>query len=182
MKLRLVFIAVLALLTAPTQAAVDMFLKMDPIKGESRAEGFEKQIDVVAWSFGMSNPVTIGGGGGGPIVGIASFQDISITKYLDSSSPLLMLGNAMGTPHAEWILTFRRSNGSPQGFVFYKVTLNDVIVSSYSISASTGEDIPMEQVSFAYTKITIEYTPTGPDGRPLDPVVFKWDRERNRTF
>ena len=35
--------------------AVDMFIKIGDIKGESRDKTHKEEIDVLAWSWGMSN-------------------------------------------------------------------------------------------------------------------------------
>jgi type VI secretion system secreted protein Hcp len=81
-----------ALVNLPAQGAVDMFLSLgSDIPGESQDQTHRDQVDVLAWSWGMSNSGTthVGGGGG---AGKASFQDISLTKYVDKSgsSSLLM--------------------------------------------------------------------------------------------
>ena len=76
--------------------AVDMFIKLDSIKGESTDKQYIGEIDVLAWSWGMSQSGTthMGGGGG---AGKASFQDLSFTKYIDSSTNALMTALAKGT-------------------------------------------------------------------------------------
>ena len=75
--------------------AVDMFLKLDGVKGESKDKVHTNEIDVLAWSWGMSNSGTahVGGGAGS---GKVSVQDLSFTKYVDSSSPNLMLNCCNG--------------------------------------------------------------------------------------
>ena len=47
--------------------AVDMFLKIDGIKGESQDKKHKDQIDLMSWSWGASNAGShsTGGGGGG---------------------------------------------------------------------------------------------------------------------
>jgi type VI protein secretion system component Hcp len=66
--------------------AVDMFLKLsNDIKGESQDHKHKDEIDVLAWSWGVSQSGTFHQGGGGGS-GKASFQDISVTKYVDKAS------------------------------------------------------------------------------------------------
>ncbi len=69
--------------------AVDMFLKLDGVNGESKDKTHIKDIDVLSWSWGMSNSGSahVGGGAGS---GKVNVQDVSVTKYIDSSSPKLM--------------------------------------------------------------------------------------------
>src|SRR5919197_1518553 len=82
-------IAALSLTLSSYSMAVDMFLHVDGIKGESRDAQHKDDIDVLAWSWGASNSGSahMGGGGGS---GKVNVQDLSITKYVDKSSPLLL--------------------------------------------------------------------------------------------
>ena len=75
--------------------AVDMFIKIGDLKGESRDKVHKESIDVPAWSWGMSNSGSAHQGGGMG-VGKVNVQDISITKYIDKCSPDLMLKCAIG--------------------------------------------------------------------------------------
>ncbi len=79
--------------------AVDMFLKINDVTGESKDKVHTKEIDVLSWSWGMSNSGSahVGGGAGS---GKVNVQDIQVTKYVDSSSPKLMLAccNVLAKP------------------------------------------------------------------------------------
>jgi type VI secretion system secreted protein Hcp len=85
--------------------AVDMFMKFegDKFKGESRDKTHPAEIDVLAWSWGMSNSGTahMGGGAG---AGKANIQDVSLTKYVDASSAALMLA-CCTEENEQWPLT-----------------------------------------------------------------------------
>ena len=71
-------------------AAIDYFLKLDGISGESKDSKHKDWIDVLAWSFGESNPGTLGTGGGGG-AGKVQMQDIHFTTKVNKASPTLML-------------------------------------------------------------------------------------------
>lgn len=90
--------------------AVDMFLKLTDIEGEAQDKTHEKEIDVLAWSWGMSQSGTFHAGGGGGS-GKANFQDISITKYVDKASMTLMGKVATGEHIAEATLIVRKAGG-----------------------------------------------------------------------
>jgi type VI secretion system secreted protein Hcp len=69
--------------------AVDIFLQLDGVAGESKDKVHSKKIVVLSWSWGMANSgsVHVGGGAGS---GKANVQDVSLCKYIDSSSPKLI--------------------------------------------------------------------------------------------
>ena len=91
--------------------AVDMFLKIDGVPGESEDDTHKDEIDVLAWSWGVSQSGTLhaGKGGGG---GKASVQDISVTKYVDSSTPILMKYCASGEHIKNATLVVRKAGGT----------------------------------------------------------------------
>src|SRR5688500_271126 len=93
--------------------AVDMFLKIEGgPEGESRDKAKGKEIDVLAWSWGVSNSGSahVGGGMG---AGKANVQDISLTKYIDKASPDLMLACCNGKHFTSAILTVRKAGENP---------------------------------------------------------------------
>ena len=142
--------------------AVDMFLKLTDVKGEAQDKSHKEEIDVLAWSWGMSQSGTMhtGGGGGG---GKVSVQDISITKWLDKSSPVLMQYCSTGKQFPEAILTVRKAGGdSPLEYLI--ITMKDVIVTSISTGGSGGEDRLTENTSLNFSQYKVEYQPQKPDG------------------
>jgi len=87
--------------------AVDMFIKIGDVKGESKDKTHGDEIDVLAWSWGMSQSgsMHVGGGGG---AGKVNIQDLSLTKYVDKSSPNLMMACSSGKHYPEAKLTIRK--------------------------------------------------------------------------
>src|SRR5215813_15294622 len=92
--------------------AMDMFIKIGDLKGESKDNSPHKSdIDVLAWSWGMSNSGSahVGGGAG---AGKVNVQDLSLTKYIDLSSPDLMLSSCSGKLIKKGQLTVRKASGT----------------------------------------------------------------------
>jgi type VI secretion system secreted protein Hcp len=144
--------------------AVDMFLKMDPLKGESKDSTHKQEIDVLAWSWGMSNSGSahVGGGAG---AGKVNVQDLSFTKYVDNSSPDLMLACCNGKHFDSALLTVRKAGETPLEYL--KITLTEILVTSVSTGGSGGEDRLTENVSLNFAKVKVEYaeqTATGGTG------------------
>ena len=157
--------------------AVDMFMKVgSKIKGESVAPGHVGEIDVLAWSWGMSQSGTthMGGGGG---AGKVNVQDLSFTKYLDKSSPDLMLACAKGTHEDACVLTVRKAGDNPLEYLI--ITMNEAIVSSISTGGSGGEDRLTENVTLNFAKVKVEYTQQLAGGGAGDKPKMTWNIPTN---
>ena len=115
---------------------MDLFLDLGPdIPGESLDKAHARQVDVLAWSWGMANSGTaqLGGDAG---AGKASFQNLSLTKYVDKASPKLMLNCAKGT-HLPKATLFVRKPGTPPTECA-TIELTEVLVSSVAAGGSVG--------------------------------------------
>lgn len=149
--------------------AVDMFLIIDTIKGESRDKTFSTKgaMDVLSWSWGLSNSgsMHVGGGGGS---GKVNVQDLHVTKYLDRASPNLMQSMCDGKHYKTASLTARKSGGKQE--IFYVVSLEEVMITSLSTGGSGGEDRFTENLSMNFSKFKVDYTPQKQDGT-MDGVV-----------
>lgn len=154
--------------------AVDMFMNMGAIKGESRdkIQGPKGDIDVLAWSWGMSQSGTthMGGGGGS---GKASFQDLSFTKYIDSATNALMTALATGEHQDTVVLTVRKAGDGQQKYIL--ITMEQVLVTSISTGGSGGEDRLTENVTLNFGKVTFAYTPQDAKGTVAGDKTFAYD-------
>lgn len=158
--------------------AVDMFLKIEgeDVKGESRDSVHTEEIDVLAWSWGMtqSGSFHVGGGGGS---GKVNVQDISITKYIDASSPNLLKACASGQHFDKATLTVRKAGGEQLEYLVLE--MDKVLVSSVSTGGSGGEDRLTENVTLNFAKFKTAYTPQSDKGAEEGAIEFAWDIEAN---
>ena len=125
--------------------AVDMFLEIKEVPGESMKKGHEGQIDIVSFSFGAVQHGSFARGGAGGGSGKAEFQDISIVKEVDKSSPKLFQACAAGTHFPKATIFVRKAGDKP--LEYYKVELKDLIVSSVQNSGSSSGDAVMESTT-----------------------------------
>ncbi|MBN7821653.1 type VI secretion system tube protein Hcp [Bowmanella sp. Y26] len=156
--------------------AVDMFIKIEGIEGESKDKAHSKEIDVLAWSWGMSQSgsMHIGGGGG---AGKVSVQDLSFTHWFDKSSNNLMLYCANGKHIPTATLVVRKAGENPLEYI--KITMTDVLVTSVSTGGSGGEDRLTENVSLNFAKVKVEYKEQSKDGSGVAGPEFGWNIEEN---
>lgn len=157
--------------------AIDTFLKLGALKGESQVKGFEDQIQVLAWSWGMSQTGTTHHGTGGG-AGKVNVQDLSFTHYVDSSSPPLMLACCKGTHYEEATLTMRKAGGDPLPYLVIK--LKDIIVTSISGGGSGGEDQQTENVTLNFAAFEVSYQPQDNKGAKKGGAIeIKYDIAKN---
>lgn len=144
--------------------ASDMFLKIDDnakIKGESLDKGHKDAIQVLSWSWGMSQSgSTHQGPGGGS--GKVSVQDLSITKYIDKSSPGLMKACCDGTHFGKAQLIVRKAGGTALDYLI--IDMEEVLITSVSTGGSGGEDRLTENVTLNFATVKVHYQPQGKDG------------------
>jgi len=155
--------------------ASDIFAKIGDIKGESLDAKHKGEIEVLSWSWGVSNAGSMAHGGGGG-EGKANFSDLSFMHRIDKASPVLMKACATGVHIKEATITHRKAGKGQQEFLIFK--MNDVIVTS--VQDSDGGDDLMESVSIAFAKIDVEYKPQKRDGSLDAGIHFKYDIKGNK--
>jgi type VI secretion system secreted protein Hcp len=156
--------------------AVDMFIKIGDLKGESKGQGHSKEIDVLAWSWGMSQSGTMHTGGGGG-AGKVSVQDLSFTKYFDAASADLMLSCCNGKHITEAVLTIQKAGETALPYI--KITMTNLLVASISTGGSGGEDRLTENVTLNFEKVKVEYDTQTEKGAKGDHFSMGWNIAEN---
>jgi len=159
--------------------AVDMFIKIGDLKGESKDSKHKAEIDVLAWSWGLSNSGSAHSGGGAG-AGKVNVQDLSFTKYIDLSSPDLMLACCNGKHFPEANLIVRKAGEQPLEYL--KIKLTEVLVTSVSTGGSGGEDRLTENITLNFAKVNLDYTEQTPTGGTGGQPKFGWDIAANKKL
>jgi type VI secretion system secreted protein Hcp len=154
--------------------AVDVFVKVAGIEGESTNAAHQGEIEALGIGQGVTNTVaTIGGGGGGG--GRPVFADVSIVKRIDRATPRLQLAAAAG----QHVPTVEISFDEPGRPNFFLITLTNVLVSG--VRATAGADGVTEFVTLKYAKIAWRYRVFDPSGGPGGDVDGCWDVTENES-
>lgn len=151
--------------SAPASAALDYFLKIDGVHGESQDKTHKDEIDVLSWSWGTSNS------GSGPV-----FDSFAWEQGMDSSFVPLFLDLVNGDPIHSALLTVRRAGTHP--FEFFKMTLTDARM--VSLSSTGSGDALVVNAAMDYGAIAMHYceqSPTGASG-PCSDGSFTLDHGR----
>jgi type VI secretion system secreted protein Hcp len=157
--------------------ASDIFIKLDDIKGESVDDKHKGEIDVLSWSWGVSQTGASQGGGGSG-AGKANVHDLTFTKVLDKASPLLFQMCCSGKPITKALLVCRKAGGTPLEYV--KITMNQAIVTSVTPGGDKGSDFISETVTINFASMNYEYVPQKADGSGDASVVKGWDIAGNK--
>jgi type VI secretion system secreted protein Hcp len=155
-------------------AAVDYFLKIDGIAGESQDSKHKGEIELESFSWGATQELRPGAGGG---AGKVQMQDFHFVMTVNKASPKLFLACATGQHLKNATLVARKAGKAQQEFLLYKFT--DVLISSYQ-TGGTAEVLPIDQVAFNFAKIEIELRPQKADGTLGPPEKGGWDVKKNK--
>jgi len=156
--------------------AADIFAKIGDIKGESIDAKHKDEVEVLSWSWGISNPVA-GAAGSGAGTGKASFHDFVITHAVDKASPLLLRACATGEHIKEATITVRKAGKGQQEYLIVK--MSDVIISG--VSQGGADASTSETVSLGSAKVEYQYKPQKADGSLDAGVFFKYDIKANKV-
>jgi len=157
--------------------ASDIFAKIGDIKGESLDDKHKDEIEVLSFSWGVTNTGSAGTGGGGG-AGRATFQDLSIVHTIDKASPLLMKACATGEHLKEATITHRKAGKGQQEYLVVK--LNDVLITGV-VHGGTSGAAASETVSLVFAKVDFEYKPQKADGSLDAGIHFKFDIKSSKV-
>ena len=158
----------------------DAFLKIDGVNGESTDSKHQNEIELMAYSWGASQAITGTVSSVGNIAGQrVNMDELSVSKQLDSTSPLLAQHCAEGKVFPSAKLTLCRAGGKKEKYMEYKLT--NAMIASVNVGGSSQGDggVPTEEVGIAFTKIEMTYTKIGPNGTPQGNTTGSWDLAKN---
>jgi type VI secretion system secreted protein Hcp len=155
--------------------AVDFFLKIDGIPGESADGKHKDEIDVLSWSWGASQTGTMSYGGGGG-AGKVQMQDFHFTMRMNKATPKLILACANGEHIKKAVFVARKAGKEQQEYM--KITMSDILVANYSTGG--GGDEPIENIALNFSKVEMEYKPQNAKGQLEAAVTAGWDLKKNQ--
>lgn len=157
--------------------AVDMFLKLDGIDGESKDAKHAGEIDIESFAWGMAQTGT-GHRGTGSGTGKVDVHDITITKVVDKSSPSLMLACASGKHIAKGSITVRKAGENPLEYL--TIDLEKILVSNYHTNGTNTADVHTEAVTLNFVSMKLEYWTQNDKGAKDKNANFSWDVAQNQ--
>jgi type VI secretion system secreted protein Hcp len=140
------------------------------INGESADDKHKGEIEVLGWSWGIQGKPALAGGGAS---GKASIRELKVLKHVDKASTALMGAVRTNELIKEAVLTLRKSGKG--ALEFLKITMEQGRIVSLEIDAgdAAGGAELIERITISFSKLTVEYTPQGPDGQPQGGTTFQ---------
>jgi type VI secretion system secreted protein Hcp len=158
-------------------AQMDAFLMLDRVKGESVDETYAGHMEILSWSWGMSNSGSAHRGKGAG-TGATHVSDVSIMKRVDTSTPTLMDFCVRGEHISKGKIVIRKSGGSK--LEYYIVEMEEIMISGVQNSGS-GPDMT-ESLSFNFAKFKMKYVPQLASGAGGSPVPMGYDISAGKTW
>ena len=160
--------------------AIDAFLKIDGIPGESTDEKHSEWIEILSYTFSASQSSSGSRStGGAASSGRVDFSDFSIMKGIDIATNKLLEHVCTGKHISE--ITLEICTAAAEKTPYVLITMKDVLITQVAPAGSAGGD-PMETVSFNFGQITCTYTQLDhATGAKKGNVAFGWDLEKNKS-
>ena len=155
--------------------AVDTFAKIGDIRGESTDNRHKDEVEVLSWSWGVSQSGTTAAGGAGG-AGKPSFQDFQFNHAVDRASPYFLKACATGEHIRDATFTSRKAGPSQLDYLI--IRMNDVIITGVHPSSIPGGVV--ETVGLQFGKVDLEYKPQKADGSQDAGIHFTFDIKANR--
>jgi type VI secretion system secreted protein Hcp len=156
--------------------AVDYFLKLDTVEGESTDKDHKNQITLLSFSWGASNVSSVSGTGGSG-AGKVDLSDFSVMTYFDKATPKLFknitLGTHFKTGNVEAVKS--GSDGKP----YLKLDFKEMFCTSLQMSASN--EIPTVSISFSYNEVKMEYFAQNEQGNLVSTGAVTYNVKENKV-
>ncbi|HWW69410.1 MAG TPA: type VI secretion system tube protein Hcp [Duganella sp.] len=161
--------------------AIDVYLQIDGIKGESADSVHKDWIECksVQWEVLQPKSATASSAGG-HTAERTEHKDIVITKLADLATPLLLQNCSSGKTIPKAKFEFLRADGQGERIKYFEIELENVLISSVAPHVQPG-DILSESVSIKYSKVKWKYTQQKVGGGSGGNTSGGWDLSANKT-
>ena len=162
----------------PSDPEVAFYLSIPGVPGTSTVRGFEGQIELLTWAWGVDSTASLGSGGGGG-AGKPVPRDLVVAADSGIHSPVLLTGTNTGQHLETALLSCVRSGRRP--FTFMTLRFDDLVLKSYAVTPDPTGAVPIDVVHLEFAKITFSVVPQNPDGSLGTPITSTFDYETNKA-
>jgi len=151
---------------------MSIYLKVEGIDGKVTAAGHENWIDVSSLQWGVGRAISSSvGTSADREASKPSISEVSVTKLMDASSPMIFTEACVGKSKKIQIHLCTVGTDAIETYMEYE--LEDCMFSGYSVSS--GGDRPSESISLSFTKMTMKFIPHDDAGKAQSPLPAGYD-------
>lgn len=153
--------------------ALDAFIKIEGIPGDSLDEQHKDWIEVSGYSFGAKQSISsTASSAGGASAGGADVAEFTFTKRLDRASSKLFEASCAGNHLKGVTLSLNRAGG--EKLKYFEIKLEEVLISNFTHTGDSGE--PLEKVRLNFGRIKTIYTHQNrANGQAAGNICGGWD-------
>lgn len=156
-----------------------ILIDLPSLEGTSQLKGYEKKIECLSYSHGVSMQVTSDISNTERTSGRSRHQDFVLTKYIDKTTPMLNQHCCEGKAFPTATITIGRNDaGVVIPLIVYSLT--NVVISSVSVGGGGG-DKPVENFALNYASIKWDFSTQKEEGGKEGTVQGKWDLSTNQA-
>lgn len=161
--------------------AIDVYLQIDGIKGESTDTVHKDWIECQAVKWEVLQPKSATAStGGGHTAERCEHKDIVISKLADLASPLLLQNSSSGKTFSKAKIEFMRADAQGERIKYFEIELENVLISGVAPTVVSG-DILHEELRLKYSKVKWKYTQQKIGGGAGGNTSGGWDLSANKT-
>ena len=161
--------------------AIDVYLQIDGIKGESADDKHKDWIECQAVSWAVSQPKSATAStGGGHTAERCEHSDIVILKLADLASPVLLQTCSSGKTMAKARIEFLRADSDGARVKYFEIEMENVLIGAVSPCVDEG-DILGEHLALKYSKVKWKYTRQKVAGGVGGSTNGGWDLATNKV-
>lgn len=160
--------------------AIDVYLQIDGIKGESTDDRHRDWIECksVSWELRQPRSATASTAGG-HTAERCEHGEIVVAKLADLASPMLLQNCSTGRTLPRARIEFMRADGLGNRVKYFEIELENVLIGGVSPSIREG-DILSEYVALKYSQIKWKYIQQKVAGGTGGNVAGGWDLSANK--
>ena len=161
-------------------AAQQWFMRIDGVDGEATDEAHKDWIQIFSYDHSIVRPEAKNTGASRR-KGSLEVSDVVVTKVLDKATPKLMEAAAKGKVFSKVEIHMTATYGDAGEQTYLAIELENVQVTSYSISGASEHGVPTEQISLNFEEIKVTYSDNDESGRSKGNVEFEWKVEEGES-
>jgi type VI secretion system secreted protein Hcp len=159
--------------------AIDMFLKIEGVSGESKDTNHKDWTDLESFDWGADQSGSMSSGGGGG-AGKVNFNDLTVVCAIDKAAPTILKNCAVGQHISKVEVSVCKAGGTQ--IEYSRTTLEDVLVTSVKFIGAQDSDVLKIRYAFQAAKVKTQYWEQSDKGSKGAEVQMAFNIKENKSI